>query len=90
MKKPETDSKLKFQKNSGKKKKINYLVFQSTRRRKNIDQIEARLRYWQNNITIGNADQRECISLSTHKDKAPLWKAKNQCPTIFSIWKTIL
>ena len=68
MKEYETDSKVDFLKKSGKKKKDKLSGLLEHLKKKNINQIGVRLRFWQKKIIIGNADQKTRISsLNTRK-----------------------
>ena len=57
----EADSKLDFQKKSGKKKKYILSGLSEHLKKKNINQIVFQSRFWQEKITMGNAEQRKRI-----------------------------
>ena len=79
-----------FSEKIGQKEKDKLSGLSKHLKKKNINQIGARLRFWTKENDYWKRRSKEAYFITKHKDKAPLLNKKNECPTISNIWKPIL
>ena len=90
MKEDNADSKLDFQKKSGKKEKDKSSGLADHLKKKQHQSDWSSIKILSKEKIFQKGRWKEGKFITKHKDTAPLLNKKNECPTISSIWNTIL